>query len=110
MKKYPLVVKFPKTRWPQFEKMIVKSGKFQLPIQVTRKRLGVTYFYLVMREHTRMSGIDKDKQAHYQTYYTAVVMHTAPDPDLYTYLADNKLNLSNIEGLFALSPEMPKDT
>lgn len=108
MKKYPLVVKFPKTRWPQFERMLVKSGKFQLPLSVTRKRLGVAYFYLVIQQHTRMSGITADNQFHYQTYYTADVTHTAPDPDLHTYLADNKLNLDNIEGIFALSPTMPE--
>lgn len=96
--KYPLVIKFPKHRWPIIEKRIVNSTQFRLPLMAPRKRIGIAYFYLVI--YDKSDSNDK---------YTASVTHVIPDENLHTYLQDNKFPFNNLAGLFSISPNMPKD-
>lgn len=110
MEKYPLVIKFLKTRLPQIEKLLVKSGKFQLPLNITKKRLGRSHLYLVMRQRTRITGIDAHLKGYYQTFYTAEITHFEPDEEGFTYLSDKNISqsINTLEAIFAVSPVKPQ--
>lgn len=111
MEKYPLVIKFAKTGLPRIEKLLVKSGKFQLPLNITKKRLGRTYLYLIMRQKTRMTGLDANLKGHYHTFYTAEITHIEPDENNCTYLSDKNISqsINTLEAIFAVSPVKPQE-